>query len=88
MATFFRAVISRENYESFRRLLNDAPKTFDEWEHKSRQDAAHIESSGNSIVYFDIDPDEFAADCRATGAPTNLQSLNSFTFKTGTRKKK
>ena len=88
MAIFYRAVITRENYESFRRVLKDAPITFDEWDHRNRQDLAYIEASGSRIACLDVDPNEFAEDCRATGAPANLQSLNSFAFKMESIKKK
>jgi hypothetical protein len=87
MAIFYRLAITRENYESFRRVLNDAPETFDEWEYKCREKAAHIESSGSRICFVNLDPNEFAADCRATGAPPNMHSLDNFAFKIGGAKK-
>jgi hypothetical protein len=78
---FYRAVITAENYEAFRRVLKDAPKTFDEWNHLRTKDLAYIEGGGGTVVYVDINPDEFAADCRATGAPNDMKSLDNLAFK-------
>jgi hypothetical protein len=85
--TFYRALITSENYESFRRLLNDAPETFDKWSHIHSRDLAYIDGSKGKVAYVEVDPNEFATDCRATGAPPNLHSLNNFAFKKGTGKK-
>jgi len=87
MAIFYRAVITRENYESFRRVLNDAPETFDKWSNIHSHDLAYIDGSNGKVVYVEIDPNEFAADCRATSAPNTLHSLDNFAFKKGTGKK-
>ncbi len=85
--TFYRALITRENYESFRRVLNDAPETFDKWSHIHSHDLAYIEGSNGEVTYVEVDPNEFAACCRATDSPPNLHSLNNFAFKKGTGKK-
>jgi hypothetical protein len=38
--------ITEQNYESFRRILQDAPATFKEWQHHLMQKAIGLSSKG------------------------------------------
>ena len=86
MVTRYFALLTEQNYESFRRLLTDAPPTFKQWQHYRAQIEADILSKRWKLVEVEIDPNEFAADCRATNSPYNLHSLDNFTFKVAQRK--
>jgi len=85
MAIFYRAAITAENYESFRRVLKDAPATFDEFSRKRAEGLSNI--GDGRVVYIKIDPNEFAADCLATNTTNDLKSLDYFAFKKAPRDK-
>jgi hypothetical protein len=54
MAIFYRAAVTVENYNSFRRVLKDAPETFDKWSHERAKDLTHIEGSGGRTIFVEV----------------------------------
>lgn len=86
MRIAFLPRISEQNYESFRRILKDAPAAFKEWQHHLTRKALDLSVNGWRVESVELDPDEFKRDCDLTKSPHNLQSLDNFAFKVARRK--
>lgn len=80
---FFEPTIDEKDYDAFLRLPRcDLPSTYNEWLYLLNKERARVlVKPGNSIRALKVDPDEFAAHCRSTGAPCDLQSLQNFVGK-------
>lgn len=79
MATRFAPLILRDDYDAFRRLLNDdLPNTYDEWSETQNQEILQLVKAGITCRNIKINPDEFAAYCRAVGQSPNRYLLNDF----------
>jgi hypothetical protein len=85
MAIVYLPLLTKDNYDAFRRILSDAPATFEEWSHLRAQQEAHYIGQRWEVIQVEVDPDQFAADCRATDSPYNLHSLDNFAFKVAQR---
>ena len=87
MVIAYLPILTEQNYESFRRILQDAPTTFKEWEHYQMQKSADFGGKGWNVQHVEINLDDFKRDCGTTDAPYNLHSLDNFAFKVAQRKK-
>jgi len=92
MSIFYFPKIAAADYESFRRILkDDIPDTFDMWTRsQDSQKAEHILKWGadSKCVHVEVDANEFAAYCRATGNDYTPYSLRNFLYEKGSRKTK
>jgi hypothetical protein len=79
MATYPVPLIRRQDYEAFRGIpTRNLPDTFDQWQYKHAEQAAHITGGGHIAEYIEIDPQEFADFCHATGQEASLQTIRFF----------
>lgn len=86
MATFFLAKVRPQNYEALRRVLQQhVPDTYDKWEYLQAKRMADVQGSGDIAQEVEIDPDEFARHCDATGVTRNMESLDQFVYEKGRR---
>jgi hypothetical protein len=85
MATAYVPVLTDKNYDSFRKIIKDAPSTFAEWQHHIAVKAIDLSSKGFKVESVEVDPDEFKKDCEMTESPYNLHSLDNFAFKVAQR---
>lgn len=88
MLIAYGPILTKDNYESFRRVLQDAPATFEHWSHFRNQRAQNAVSKRDEFVEVEIDLEEYVRDCDATNSPYNLHSLDNFAFKITRREKK
>src|SRR5438552_17269405 len=66
--------IRREDYDAFKRLSPndpDFPDTYDEWFKDATEQIAKSESRGLVVDRIVVDPQQFAAFCKAGGIETN-----------------
>lgn len=76
MATICFPTIKQNDFETFRRLINeDFPNTYDEWLDLARKKGDKFAESGNTIEDVEIEPNEFSRFLRTTGTSPDLQSL-------------
>ena len=87
MVIAYLPILTEQNYESFRRILKDAPATLKEWEHLQMQKATDFEGKRWQVERIEIDPDDFKRDCDATKSAYDLHTLDNFAFKVAQRKK-
>lgn len=74
----FQPRIAPEDYDAFRRILNDhLPDTYDEWLQLTSQKASDLQGKGYIVEEVEIEPDEFVGYARAYRAPYNLHSLEN-----------
>jgi hypothetical protein len=79
VATFFVAVIPREHYDSFKKLLNqEVPDSFDVWSFRHSERIAARTSKGQTIYEVKVNPDEFTRFCQTTNSAYDLQCLDRF----------
>jgi hypothetical protein len=78
--------ITEKNYEAFRRILQDAPAAFEEWQRHLKRKALDLSVKGWRVESVELDPDEFKRDCDLTQTPHNLDNLDNFAFKVAQRK--
>ena len=64
-------LIASADYETFRTIINEMPKTFAQWQHLRSQNIAKYISNGWQAVNVEVDPHEFARYCHATTVVTN-----------------
>jgi hypothetical protein len=73
--------IQREDYDAFKRLsLNDPdlPHTYDEWLKVATEQIAKSEAGGLVVDRIVVDPQQFAAFCKAGGIETNYTTLRGY----------
>ena len=78
----------RENYDRLLAMFDDRdnlPATYDEWLVRAECGRKDQESKGVRVLCVDIDPDEFAAWCKAKGmkpdSKARLGYLNEYQYK-------
>jgi hypothetical protein len=69
---------SRDNYDSIARLVDDFPDTFDKWLEAATERVLKHEARGVTIIKAHIDPEKFAAWCRAIGQECNSATLGAY----------
>jgi hypothetical protein len=75
-------VFTPEQYDAFRQEIGpDLADTYDEWLKLHREQCNEAIRRGETWVEIEVKFDEFVAFCRATGAPTNADTLLKFTVK-------
>lgn len=73
--------IRREDYDAFKRLSpNDPnfPDTYDEWLKDASEQIAKSEARGLVVDRIVVDPQQFAAFCKAGGIETNYATLGGY----------
>ena len=73
--------LTEQNYESFRAILSDAPKTHKEWVFHVSIKATDLSSKGFKVESVDVDAYEFKRYCKTTESSCDLRSLDNFAFK-------
>jgi hypothetical protein len=86
--TVYGPVLTKDNYDAFRRFVRDAPATFPEWVHRRDQKAADAIGKRWEFVEVEIDLENYIRDCDATQTPYDLHSLNNFAAKVALRERK
>ncbi len=74
--------LRREDYEAFKLLSpddSDLPDTFDEWLKLASQEIKYLKANNIIVKEVTIDPEEFAAYCRASGVDPNSHTRAAFT---------
>jgi hypothetical protein len=72
---------SRENYNAIKAMVGpdtDLPDTFDAWLQRETERMARAEAKGLVAKKAVVDPDKFAAWCRASGVDANDFTLGAF----------
>ena len=91
MPIFFFPKLTADNYQTFRRLLNnDMPETFAQWKQQqtSKKDGRCLEWHPYGIcIDVEITPDEFSQYCAATGYNCTQHALDSLAFEKGAPKR-
>jgi len=87
MVVSYLGLLTKDNYESFRRILKDAPATFEQWSHLHMQKTTDLVGKRWEVIQVEIDPDDFKRHCDATHSPYNLHSLDNFAFEVAQREK-
>jgi hypothetical protein len=87
MVTVYGAILTKDNYDAFRRVLTDAPATLDQWVYNRNQRATDAISKRWEFVEVEVNLEDYIQDCDATQTPYNLHSLNNFAFKVAQRKR-
>ena len=60
MASVPRAIIRKEDFKSFRRILgSQLPDTYDEWEQLTDNKNLKIAAGGHSVKGKEVDPEKF-----------------------------
>jgi glyoxylate carboligase len=76
--TIYLAKIAPTDFEAFQQLLKDQiAATLEEWSETYRQQI-DLYSKTDTIVHADVNPDQFARFCHATGRAYNMRSLLDF----------
>ena len=88
MVTIYGALLTKDNYEAFRRVVKDAPATFEAWCHRRNQRSADAVSKRWEFIEVEINLEDYIRDCDATQTPYDLHSLDNFAFKEATRERK
>lgn len=84
MAVNYYAIIERDDYEAFRRILKThLPNTFDEWSYGREKTKAQLAALGR-VVGKKIHPDAFAAYLATSGTKPDLIALDRFAEKRAT----
>jgi hypothetical protein len=79
MPVIYSPAIRRNDFESFRRLINkDFPYTYDEWLDLARRKDDKFIEARNTIEFVKIGPNEFKRFLWSTEASPDLQSLWQF----------
>jgi hypothetical protein len=79
LTAFFLAAISREHYESFKKILNqELSESFDVWSYRHSERVANRSAKGHAVYEVIVNPEEFSRYCQATNSVHNLQSLDRF----------
>ena len=79
MPVIYSPAITRNDFESFRRLINkDFPYTYDEWLDVARNKDDKFVEDRNTIEFVKIEPDEFSRFLWSTENSPDLQSLSQF----------
>ncbi len=79
--------IQANDYGAFRRLMNgDIPDTYDEWLKLIAKRRREEAPRRDAIRDIQVDPDEFARYCDATGQRCNNAALTRFTIEKARRK--
>jgi hypothetical protein len=87
MATVFRALIRREDYETFRRILqSDLASTYDVWLNGRSDEATKAVRTGMIVKSVEVDPSEFAAWCAGNRSHPTIDDLDGFAFEKAKRK--
>jgi hypothetical protein len=80
----FIPTILKHHYEAFRKVLGrDLPDTYNEWLYLTNKRSLENAATGNISQAIEVDPNEFVRYQRATGASTDLHSLDNFTYEKG-----
>jgi hypothetical protein len=86
MAISYGALLTKENYDAFRRVLRDAPATFQEWSYRRDQREADAISKRWELVQVEVNLEDYMRDCDATRTPYSIHSLDNFASKVAQRK--
>jgi hypothetical protein len=73
--------IERKYYDALKALSpndSDLPDTYDEWFKLATEQIAKLEASSITVNKVVINPQEFAAWCKASGVETNNATLGGF----------
>lgn len=73
--------LSREDYDAVKQLMPDdpdLPNTFDEWSDFATKQVAEIEAHGGQVVRVDVNSEDFANYCHASGLERNIHTLRAF----------
>lgn len=85
MAERWIALLRRDDYEAFRRLLgNNLPDAYNEWQHLMEDEVHGVTRGGHRSRGIEIDPDEFAAWLTTHGNDRTMNGLRNFAFIKGT----
>jgi len=87
----FAIWIERNDYDSIKALSPeepDWPDTYDEWLQRATEQIAKTESRGVVVDKMVINPQEFAAYCKASGIEPNNVTLGAFAIVLARRQKK
>ena len=88
MATQFIPKIAREDYQSFRQILDPhLPDTYDEWLDLVSQVTGDNIGRGRISETIEVNPDEFSNYCLTTRSSPNLHVLKNFAHQKGMRNK-
>jgi hypothetical protein len=71
--------IASEDYDAFRRILNDhIPDTYDKWLYLASEKTTNLRGKGYVVCEVEVKPDKFARYCNTGSAPRNLHTLEAF----------
>jgi hypothetical protein len=89
MVSDYIAVIHRQDFEPFRRILGThLSNTYDEWKQLHNQKVADSAGRRAQVVLVEVYPDEFATYLTANGDAANMHLLENFAYAKGTKKTK
>jgi hypothetical protein len=84
VSTKFIPMIAKDNYESFKRILNrHLPDTYDEWLYLTAKRSLENVAMGNASEPIEAHFDEFIRYCLTVGDDPDLNVLDNFAYQKG-----